>query len=64
LAREAEIAGAQGDDAVVEAEPAQDLLGVAAQRLELRVARLRRHELHDLDLVELVLADEAAVSLP
>src|SRR5690242_16902079 len=57
---EPEVAGAQRDDTIMKAEPLEDALGVAAQRLELVVAVLGRDELHDLDLVELVLADEAA----
>src|SRR5690606_10274715 len=58
--RKAQIAGAQRDDAIVQTETLQHALGVLAQRLELAVARFGLAELHELDLVELMLADQAA----
>src|SRR5262249_54006000 len=57
---EARVAGAEQRDAVVQAEQLQDLLRVAREQLVLRVRRLGRREAHELHLVELVLADEAA----
>ena len=57
---EGEVAGAHLDDAVRESEPPADVLGVVEQARELRVRRLGPHELHHLDLVELVAALDAA----
>src|SRR5690606_10770014 len=48
------------DDAVVQPEPLQHLLGVLGEHLELRERALGRHHAHELDLVELVLADDAS----
>ena len=58
--REGHVAVAQPQDAVVEAQAAQDVFGVGHQRFEFVVAGLGRHELDELDLVELVDADEPA----
>src|SRR5262249_45816343 len=58
--RESEVAGAQRDDAIVQAEALQHALGILAHRFELGVARLGRGQLDELDLVELMLADQAA----
>jgi hypothetical protein len=44
----------------VQPEALQHLLGVAREQLVVLGARLRRREPHELDLVELVLADEPA----
>ncbi len=60
LRAEADVARAQRDDAVVQLEPLEHRRGVARHLLELGVARLGRREAHELDLVELVLADEPA----
>ena len=58
--REAHVARAQQHRAVRQAEAHQHLLGVPRQRLELVVGPLGRRELDELDLVELVLPDQAA----
>ena len=59
-AAEAEVAGAKLDDAVMEAEELEHLLGIGGERFEFRVGGLRGGELDQLDLVELMDADEAA----
>ena len=48
------------DRPVGQAEALEHRLGIARQRLELVVRLLGRRELHELDLVELVLPDQAA----
>ena len=55
-----EVAGAHLDDAVGDLEPLQDLRRVVDERIELGERLLGRHELHHLDLVELVAALDAA----
>ena len=57
---EAHVAGAQRHDAVRQFQPLQDRLGVAGQLLERVVGLVRMDDLHQLDLVELMLADHAA----
>ena len=57
---EAHVAGGQAHRAIRQLEPLEHFLGVRGQRLELVVALLGRRELHQLHLVELVLADQAA----
>src|SRR5437773_888548 len=61
---EGEVAGAHLHDAVREAEPAAHVLGVVEQTRQLCVRGLRPHELHQLDLVELVPALDAAHVAP
>src|SRR5439155_981265 len=51
-AGEAEVAGADQDHSVGQAKPLEHRLGVGNQGLVLGGARLRRRELHHLDLVE------------
>src|SRR5919107_282177 len=58
--RAAHVAGRERDDAVVQPELLQNPLGVARQPFEFLVRVLGERELHQLDLVELVLADDAA----
>src|ERR1700722_10962203 len=60
LRRKAHVAGAQRDDAIVQIEPAQHLLGAGEHALVLVPALLRRRDRHELDLGELVLADHPA----
>src|SRR5260221_2780343 len=57
---EADIAGAKFYDAIVQAEQLQHLLRIRRQRLQFRKGSLRRGDLHQLDLVELVHANEPA----
>ena len=61
---EAEIAGADGDHAVRDAEAARNVVGVADDLLQRRGGVARRHELVHLDLVELVAALDAAHVAP
>src|ERR1019366_6760557 len=56
----AHVAGTEHHGAEGEAEPPQDILGVAGERVEFLVALLRAGELHQFHLLELVLADDAA----
>ena len=56
---EAEITDAALDDPIWQLQALQDLFGVRHHRLELVVRLLRRRELYQLDLVELVLAVDA-----
>ena len=58
--RESHVAGAEQHRAIRQLEPLQHFLRVRRQRLELLVGLLRRRQLHELDLVELMLADQAA----
>ena len=58
--REPHVAGGQRHDPVGKPEPAEHGLRGLGEHLELRVAGLRRGEVDELDLVELVLADQAA----
>ena len=61
LARgEAQVARAQRDDAVRKAELLEQVFRLGGHALELVVGVLRRGKLHHFDLVELVLADDAA----
>src|SRR5579871_2001706 len=60
LRRETHVAGAQRDDAVVQIQPAQHLLGARQHTLMLVLALLGRRDRNELDLGELVLADHAA----
>src|SRR6185436_17780244 len=57
---EAEVAGRERHHAVGQPEHLQHAFGVAGELLERGVALRRRGELHQLDLVELVLTDQAA----
>src|SRR3990172_9597788 len=57
---EPHVAGAEQRHAVVQPQPAEHLARVVEHLLVLRVALLRLRDLHQLHLVELVLADEAA----
>ena len=59
-AREAHVAGAERDHAIGQLELLQDGFGVPGELLVRGVRLLRVHDLHQLDLVELVLADHAA----
>src|SRR5207237_7857325 len=56
---EADVAGAALDDAIRQLEPLQDRLRLAHHRLQLVVPLGRRRQLHQLDLVELVVAKDA-----
>src|SRR5262249_37155680 len=58
LRRGGEVTGAERDDAVVQLEAAQDLLGMASQELVLLGRRFGRRESDELHLVELVLPNE------
>src|ERR1035438_6347023 len=58
--RKSHVSGAQDHGAIVQAELLQDLLGVASELVVLFVRLLGLGELHQLDLLELVLADDAA----
>ena len=58
--REAHVARAELDDVVRQLEEAQDVFSRVDHRVELVPARLRLDEFDELDLVELVLANEAA----
>ena len=57
---EAEVPGAERYRPVVEPQELEHPLGVGGERFELLLARLGPGELHQLHLVELVLADEPA----
>lgn len=57
---ETEIAGAEGDDAVVKLEVGQHAFGVGDERFELRVRVLGFDDVDELHFVELVNADHAA----
>ena len=57
---EADVAGAQRDDAVRQLEAPQDRFGVAGHLFERLVRSVRMDDLHHFDLVELMLADHAA----
>src|SRR6266853_1898986 len=57
---ETEIPGRKGDDPIMNPEPLQNGFGVARQRLEFVVRMLRQGIFHQLDLLELMLADYAA----
>lgn len=57
---EADVAGAEFDDAVVQAEELEHFFRVAGQRLQFGHAGLWRGDFHELDLVELMHANEAA----
>lgn len=59
-AGEADISRTQADDMVGQAQDLQGLLGVVRQAVQLFPGLLRFCEFDQLDLVELVLADEAA----
>src|SRR5262245_56106428 len=58
--REAQVPGAHLDDAMPQAEPPAHVLGVVEERFELGIGFVRQHELHHLDLVELMAALDAA----
>src|SRR5262245_10763152 len=62
--REAHVPGAEGDDAVGEPEPLEDLLRIGGELLERLVGRGGLDDLHELDLVELVLSDQSPHVLP
>ena len=57
---ETHIAGAQRQHAVGQTELLQNRFGMADHFFQRSVAVVRVHDLHHLDLVELVLADQAA----
>src|SRR6185503_11722673 len=57
---EAHVAGREYYRSVRQAEPLQDILGVGREFFELIVTFLGTCELHQLDLLELVLPDDAA----
>ena len=57
---EADVAGAEFDDLVVQAEGLQDALGVGGERVEFGEGLLRLHDFHQLHFVELMHADHAA----
>src|SRR5207253_10819010 len=61
---EAQVPGAQGHDAVVQVQSFENLLGVSRKTLQVVVGAFRTAEHDQLDLVELVLPDEAAGVLP
>ncbi len=58
--RETHVAGREADHAIGDLEPLEHAAGAGDHPLELVVARLGRREVHQLDLVELVLADQPA----
>ena len=58
--REAQVAGAQANHAIRKTQLLQQVLGLGGHALELLVGLLRFSELDHLDLVELVLTDDAA----
>lgn len=62
--REAQVAGAQANHAIRKAQLLQQVLGLGGHALELLVGLLRLNKLDHLDLVELVLANDARVSRP
>ena len=57
---EADVARAQRQHAVRQLQQFQHFRGVARQFLERGIGLVRPHDLHELDLVELVLADQSA----
>src|SRR5262249_55645415 len=57
---ETHVAGGKEHDAIVEAETLQNRLGIAHERFEFVVAGFGTRELKQLDLLELVLAQDAA----
>ncbi len=57
---EANIAGAEFDDTVVEAEELEDFFGVASERFQSVHGGLRRGDVHEFDFVKLMHADESA----
>ena len=57
---EADVAAAQRHDAIGEPEPLQHGLRIGHEQLELGVRLLGSRDVHELDLVELMLADHAA----
>src|SRR5579883_576454 len=57
---EAEVGGAKGDDAIGQLERLQHGLGIGGETLELVVGVGGIGDLHQFDLLELVLADDAA----
>ena len=57
---EADVTGAERHHAIRQVEALQDLLGIADEQLELGVRVLGLHDVHQFDLLELVLADHAA----
>ena len=56
---EADIARAEADDVVRQAQGLEDIFGVVGQFIEFIIARFRRDVFDHFDFVELVLADEA-----
>src|SRR6266581_4035111 len=57
---EPHVARAKGHDAVRDLQTLQDLFGVRGEALQRLVRFVRMHDVHQLDLVELVVSDHAA----
>src|SRR5260221_5215756 len=57
---EAKIAGTEFDGLVVQSKDLQHLLGIYGQCLQLRIGSFRCRDLNQLDLIELVYANETA----